>query len=106
MKQLAALIGLGLLTILLGGAACEDTGGSTPPFDTALLTGRGEVGTINLWDSITSDCQRDGIEGRLPSETLVGVTLVRNDCSPRMYFVGTGHDGENGWVSEDFLDPR
>ena len=91
---------------MLGGAACADTGGSTPPFDTALLTGRGEVGTINLWDRITDDCQREGIQGQLPSGTLVGVTKVRNDCNPKMYFVGTRAEGENGWVRELFLDPR
>jgi hypothetical protein len=80
--------------------------GDGPTFDTALLTGGGEVEVINLWDRITNDCQREGIQGRLPSGTLVGVTLVRNDCDPKMYFVGTGHEGEDGWVSELFLEPR
>ena len=80
--------------------------GNSLRFDTALLTGRGEVGLINLYDRITDDCLREGIQGSLPSRTLVGVTLVRSDCDPKMYFVGTGAEGENGWVSELFLDPR
>ncbi len=66
---------------------------------------QGEVETINLFDVITGDCQRQGLQGTLPTGTLVGVTKVRNDCDPKMYFVGTGAEGENGWVSELFLDP-
>ena len=63
--------------------ACGDGDvGDEPAFDTALLTGRGEVQVINLWDSITGDCQREGIQGMLTSGTLVGVTLVRKRLRP------------------------
>ena len=104
MKHLGMLVVLG---VFIGGLAAScDKAGDKPPFETALLTGGGEVEIITLWDRITEDCQREGIQGRLPSGTLVGVTLVRNDCSPKMYFVGTGRDDENGWVSELFLEPR
>lgn len=96
-----------VITSLLVAMGCTNADvGDEPSFDTAVLTGRGEVGVINLWDKITDDCQRIGVQGTLPSDTLVGVTLVRNDCDPKMYFVGTAREGEDGWVSEDFLDPR
>ena len=101
---------VGVIAYIVIATLIDDGGGggagSSPRFDTALLTGRGEVGLINLYDRITDDCLREGIHGSLPSGTLVGVTLVRSDCNPKMYFIGTGAEGENGWVSELFLDPR
>ena len=103
---IAGLVGV-VFAIYLGVSSFSgNSAGDKPPFDTAVLSGRGEVEIINLWDFITDDCRRQGVQGVLPSGTVVGVTLVRNDCTPAMYFVGTGRTGQDGWVSEDFLIPQ
>src|SRR2546428_9794293 len=99
-------LALGAIVLLSVVSACSSSAGDKPPFDAALLVDDGVGVPILLWDIVTDDCQHRGKQGQLPSGTLVGVTLVRNDCEPKMYFVGTGWQGENGWVSEYFLQPK